>query len=321
MRDMRSVRYGKGNDISVKQLKSNLHAAVSRQDFAPAADFIADRAMPCLRFCDLGSFDGAPLGATRFGGDPDLPAGFEWPVDPDGPSGQNALLFVAQFDFAELPLWDSCSLPESGLLSLFTGLGGLQGFSTAFHFPSTESLERRSTPLSQLGPEYKEENHLQPCRVEAKLALSIPASIAHFRDKVVELCSDVDWIDPEYPEIDDDLIDFENQTGPDEWFSQMLGYAVPPYLPRCNYHEKAAAKQLGVNAYAGPRGAFSLTALSPEERLRVESESLNFPLLLSVKSGGTTGAMWSDCGTLHALAHDDRIRSRDLSWLPTFVYH
>jgi len=67
------LSFRKESRISVKQLKSELHAYISDKDFAPAAEYFTAHAAPCIRFRDLGGFEDAPIGATRFGGDPDLP--------------------------------------------------------------------------------------------------------------------------------------------------------------------------------------------------------------------------------------------------------
>ena len=316
------LSFRKESRISVKQLKSELHAYISDKDFAPAAEYFTAHAAPCIRFRDLGGFEDAPIGATRFGGDPDLPPSQQWPTDPDAPADRNALLFAAQLNFAELPGWRGCPLPKKGMLSVFVGIGGLQGFSTALFFPKTDGLVRCSTPLDRLGPEYSKDEYLAPCRAEPILALSIPATVEHFRNRIAELCKDVESIDFDYPEINDDFQMIEQATGPDDWFSQLLGYAIPPYLPHQQYHEQAAARRLGINANVGRRGTFDLAALpNPNDRRSIEEESLRFPLLLSMHSRGTTGAMWSDCGTIHVLAHEDQIRSRDFDRLPTFLYH
>ena len=58
----------------------------------------------------------APLGATRLGGDPDLPVGSEYPTAADGAP----LYFLGQFDLADLQgTVAGRAFPEVGLLSLF----------------------------------------------------------------------------------------------------------------------------------------------------------------------------------------------------------
>ena len=68
-------------------------------------------------------------GGTRFGGQPDVPPGFVWPVftgtDDSGEPETRPLSFLAQFDCAGLAPYDSGHLlPGTGLLSFFyeTGL-------------------------------------------------------------------------------------------------------------------------------------------------------------------------------------------------------
>ena len=64
------------------------------------------------------------LGATRFGGQPDVPADFVWPAY-EGESYDNVvkdrpLTFLAQFNCAELARFDTEHLlPDHGLLSFF----------------------------------------------------------------------------------------------------------------------------------------------------------------------------------------------------------
>ena len=72
---------------------------------------------------------GLPVGASRFGGQPDVPAGFTWPVfetavPEDETVKPRPLAFLAQFDCASLaPLDREGLLPKTGLLSFFYELG------------------------------------------------------------------------------------------------------------------------------------------------------------------------------------------------------
>src|SRR5205807_1135058 len=54
------------------------------------------------------------VGASRIGGDPDLPKGTPWPMHAGKP-----LSFVAQFDLAEVARAGKVGLPKKGLLSFF----------------------------------------------------------------------------------------------------------------------------------------------------------------------------------------------------------
>lgn len=71
-----------------------------------------------------GKFDGG-VGATKFGGKPDVPHNFEWCryEGEDSHSGEvksRPLSFLAQFDLSEISKYDTeGSLPKTGLLSFF----------------------------------------------------------------------------------------------------------------------------------------------------------------------------------------------------------
>lgn len=65
------------------------------------------------------------VGATKFGGRPDVPAGFRWPYYEgegylDETPKSRPLSFIAQFDIAEISRYDTDELlPKTGLLSFF----------------------------------------------------------------------------------------------------------------------------------------------------------------------------------------------------------
>lgn len=62
---------------------------------------------------------GAADGRTRFGGVPDVPAGFVWPVY-EYEGEETPLAFLAQIDCADLAAYDAENLlPKTGLLSFF----------------------------------------------------------------------------------------------------------------------------------------------------------------------------------------------------------
>ena len=85
--------------------------------FAPHLDDLFALARPMLRVVtDPSDDDSIPVGATKFGGCPDLPALAGWPRVKRGP-----LTFLAQFDLADIRENSLAGrlLPESGLLSFF----------------------------------------------------------------------------------------------------------------------------------------------------------------------------------------------------------
>lgn len=74
-------------------------------------DFLLGIARPSIEILDAD----VPVtrGCSKFGGSPDVPADFKWPIHKFGP-----YRFVGQFNPAEVPK-GSHGLPESGLLSFF----------------------------------------------------------------------------------------------------------------------------------------------------------------------------------------------------------
>ena len=84
-----------------------------------------------IRLAISGSTDYIP-GGTRFGGVPDVPKDFRWPVFEtdtfdDGEIKPRPLAFLAQFDCAEMRKLDRDGLlPETGVLSFFYEMGSMR---------------------------------------------------------------------------------------------------------------------------------------------------------------------------------------------------
>ena len=109
------------------------------------------------RFAQAG--EALPAGSSKFGGRPDVPAGFVWPVFEtktfdDDTVKPRPLAFLAQFDCARLAELDPEGLlPRTGLLSFFYELGSQRwgydpkdaGCARVFWFDG-EPLVRRSFP-------------------------------------------------------------------------------------------------------------------------------------------------------------------------------
>jgi len=118
--------------------KEDLSALIREVGLGGVEDRLMQAALPSLRLVLRPTDEDAlPVGASKFGGAPDLPPGFEWPVwqgrpesekwkwrDPaewsrnDGP-----LCFLAQFRLADLAAYDlGGALPPSGLLYFFCAI-------------------------------------------------------------------------------------------------------------------------------------------------------------------------------------------------------
>lgn len=99
-------------------------------------------------------FDTQALGASRFGGEPDLPPDVEWFTNPTTGA---PLSFVAQLNFAELKAFDiDNQLPDQGILYFFYDVEAFPwgfdpkngaGSRVYFYDGQVEQLEKRPSPI------------------------------------------------------------------------------------------------------------------------------------------------------------------------------
>lgn len=123
--------------------------AVRERELILTADEMLRNAVPAVAFTSKRAKDAAiSVGASKFGGEPDVPVKFRWPKYEYGGS----LAFLAQFNLAELSVSPACrELPAEGLLSVFYSRSGEvfdssdKGGWKVFHFPTT-ALTRLPVP-------------------------------------------------------------------------------------------------------------------------------------------------------------------------------
>lgn len=116
---------------------------------------------------------GIPVGASKFGGRPDLPAGTKWPRFDDRP-----LSFLGQINLTELAASPVArDLPTAGILSAFCVYDDDDGNDyfpkgswRLFHFPDATKLARQ-----EFDQELDESSRFRSCRVEFTETLSLPA--------------------------------------------------------------------------------------------------------------------------------------------------
>jgi uncharacterized protein YwqG len=139
------------------QVRERLESACERRGVRHAAGAIAALARPAVRLrLSRAEEDSFAIGATRFGGSPDLPAGFAWPMREGRP-----LTFIGQVECAPVrELIEPASRPEAellprdGLLSFFYDAlaqpWGLEiahrGSSAIVYSPSDVQLRRVARP-------------------------------------------------------------------------------------------------------------------------------------------------------------------------------
>jgi len=155
------------------------------------------------------------VGATRFGGEPDVPASFEWPQ-----TGSSPVMFIAQIRLANVRPFDvDAILPGRGLLSIFAEASCCPAY--AFHFPEGTQLARRPLPteaMASLGSERPA--RLRASGVDIEPQFHLPAT--------------VDW------PICGPLSPRDAQSRYAELRTAELRRAFPPSTPALGGHELAS---------------------------------------------------------------------------------
>ncbi len=210
-------------DTISPELRAELDAAIARRHLSGVADEIRKNATECYALVAIDDDDYSELGNTRFGGDPDLPDGLDWPIDPqrDEPTFAN---FIAQINFAELPqLSTGSGLPSRGILYLFVRYMECAAEpvvldSLFFDGPMDLLARRRSPDAEFLCDEYLVD--LIPQRIRAVPSVSLANFRKQFRQHIENNTSEIDGEDGNLRRIylDSDLRR-EGQIG------QLLGYA------------------------------------------------------------------------------------------------
>lgn len=102
-------------------LVAELEERLQQYELEAVRPFVLAGARPVLTFVQGEAETYAEPGASRVGGDPDLPAGVLWPMVPSA-AEPAPMVFVAQLNLAEVAPHDPTGLlPASGLLSFFFG--------------------------------------------------------------------------------------------------------------------------------------------------------------------------------------------------------
>ncbi|MBS0203244.1 MAG: DUF1963 domain-containing protein [Planctomycetes bacterium] len=202
-----------------------------------ADQMIAQSAQLRLRFFDAGEDDYSQPGATRFGGDPDLPTGWDWPAA-DAPEPERTFAnFLAQFNLAQLPKLPDNPLPRRGVLFVFLTrwTDGEPPVIRFLHYGGPASkLRRRSSPAeAQLASEFIHD--LPPRRTTCGIRLDVPLADKRFREEVARLCADESQID-EWDLIDT-LTDLGRPREERACLGQLLGYANTPSYQDDLYEE------------------------------------------------------------------------------------
>ncbi|HUH83153.1 MAG TPA: DUF1963 domain-containing protein [Stellaceae bacterium] len=201
-----------------------------------ARDFLLASAVPCYLILRGDAASGAPLGATRFGGAPDLPEGTAWPRGSDGRLAN----FFAQLDFADLAVRiDAPELPREGLLSLVatsieTGLE-LIGVTALMTLPGTPLMCAEAPESSLLvAPE-----RAAPAPIHVRFAryLSLPRHSRAFRRALAPKVRD----DEAFAAFIDEFLLRQNDE-----IGRLLGFAADPlYGSAHDYYRRLYFHSIG----------------------------------------------------------------------------
>jgi len=198
--------------------ETRLRRLIDEFQFGAIADEIVVYAADCYSLCLTQKDDYSEVGNTRFGGDPDLPPNFEWPM-----SDTRYANFVGQINFAELPPLPSPNpLPSQGLLSLFVlsmdGASVPVGLLAHFHQGSFQGLGRRSLPSdAELCDEYLVD--LVPHRVQAVPSIDLARYRKAFR------ASFDDYAEAAHPDGMEAIWKFLAALQPTKAVGKLLGFA------------------------------------------------------------------------------------------------
>lgn len=256
-----------------------------------------------------------PVGASKLGGCPDVPAGFEWPrfkgaediVEPERADMERPLAFMVQLDMAEIAACDGSGLlPKAGHLAFFYDDEGQcwgelehKGCARVFYFPP-------GTPLMRM---------VQPGDIETmhglpELELSITCSPYATRPDSVNLPEALDGELGKLPvsaiaEISEVLWPSEGR-----YRCQLLGW---PTLIHDPMEKECQMRSMGLDW-----DAFE----NPETKAAIEKGAGDWVLLLeipsfSVDNDGETGLSFGDVGNIYYWIRKQDLAALDFSniWL------
>jgi len=257
------------------------------------ADALVSAARPGIRLDVDPRLDHDRVGGSRLGGEPDLPAGAEWPRKGGAP-----LSFVAQLQLTELAAYDVDGvLPADGLFSFFydattqTAWGfdpADRGSWEVRHLPAGRELRRTRAP-----DDLEARGRLRPVGLAPRAELCpVP-----YESRVVErLAMSVEELDT-YGELLDT----------DERIHRALGHPDPVQ------GEMQLECQLASNGVfvGGPGGCRDPRVLD------LGPGADDWRLLLQVDSDDAADVMWGDLGRIYFWIRDEDLGARrfDRTWV------
>lgn len=229
--------------------------------------------------------DAIPVGASKFGGQPDVPVDFEWPLWNGAP-----LSFLGQINLANITQYAcTAALPPTGLLSFFYdpeqstwGFDPKDRGSWSVRLTSNSDLQRATFPAGL--PDHA---RYTPCQLT-------------FSDSMTPISWQSDTI--EKLELSDEELDLymDLMESEDSLRHHLFG------LPQEVQNEMQLKCQLVSNGiYCGDLEGYEDTRVP-----MLKPGAADWRLLLQIDSDDNAGWMWGDSGRLYFWITNDSLQSR-----------
>lgn len=250
------------------------------------------------------------IGATRFGGKPDVPEGFEWPYfegeDYGGERKSRPLSFLAQFDLEEIAQLDTESLlPKTGVLSFFYELNTQEwgydpddkGCARVFWFEDKTKLHTAEFP-----EDLEEFFRLPPLKISAKSEKSYPSGVDFMLQRENEMTERWD----EFDEICEKL-----GVEEDGVISKLLGWANP-----IQGNMTMECELISRGYYLGD-GWDEVTPLDRQEAEQWSAKDWLLLFQLDIVDDGDFELMFGDGGRIYFYIRRDDLEARNFEdiWL------
>lgn len=286
---------------TLDELKNELYS----QGLSAYFDALAPFARNSIRITlDHQEEDNIPLGACKFGGRPDLPAGVEWACM--AATGV-PLSFIAQINFAEIAPYDlEHKLPERGMLYFFYDCSpdgmpwgfdpkDADGWKVLFCDAEPAALSRKDAPAD---PDEDEENLLfGSARMCFEAVMELP-------------CTDSDLVRnlelPDDDELEDQYYEWREDAG-STLCNKILGHA-----DTIQSGMELECEYVTHNIYCGTPEGYKIA-----KARGLDKNAAHWTLLLQVDSNEDLGMEWGDMGRLYLWITDEDLAARrfENSWL------
>jgi hypothetical protein len=264
--------------------------------------YLMDHARPSIRVYTerVEDENSIPLGSSKIGGRPDLPRDMEWATATYSDK-TISLLFVAQFDLAELKPYDEENLlPESGILYFFATRPWDDEKARLIYFDGDRSLLERKEFPEDIPPTRPREwgDRFDACTVtfvpEVNIAGSMEPNLPEGRTMgdFYNLEVITSYVEP--------------QSSSGRFVNRLLGYnyGIPPDM-------QLDCQMISENL--DPHSPDTYKTLTPEKRRELEQLKGNWQLLFQMDSDENAGMMWSDAGVICFYIRRQDLQIRDFS--------